>query len=80
VSRKGDFATSLEEVQELLRQRGTDLNRVHLVPGFYDEVLQPAHGVGEVACLCRRGGAVIAHLCLLPERTYLLTMGWIERK
>src|SRR5262249_7693482 len=36
IFQKGDFATSLEEVQQLLRQRGTDLNRVHLVPGFYD--------------------------------------------
>jgi len=42
IFQKGDFAISLEEVQQLLRQRGTDLNRVHLVPGFYDEVLTPS--------------------------------------
>jgi hypothetical protein len=42
IFQKGDFATPLDEVRRLLRQRGTDLNRVHLVPGFYDEVLTPS--------------------------------------
>ena len=42
IFQKGDFSTSLDEVRRLLRERGTDLNRVHLVPGFYDEVWTPS--------------------------------------
>lgn len=42
IFQKGDFATSLDEVRRRLRERGTDLSRVHLIPGFYDEVLTPS--------------------------------------